>query len=219
MKKRETYEHPSYAMLELTKVRRGGETALFGSSIKHSDTIVLRIKKGKMDRNLNRDWYYDGKQYIEVEMSYNQFAEAITSFNYGGGVPVTLRRFNGENIEDCPYIDKRMQFENELNANLKGATAAIDKAINDVKSLFESKKTFSNKDKEMVTDLLGQISRSYQDSLPFMYGQFNEQMDKTVTEAKSEFESFVQSKLNNIALIALQEKRDEILALESPVEI
>lgn len=44
-------------------------------------------------------------------------------------------------------------------------------------------------------------------------------MDKTVTEAKGEIESFCQNKINSIASAALVEHKDELLKLENPVNI
>ena len=56
-------------------------------------------------------------------------------------------------------------------------------------------------------------------NIGFIADQFNEQMDKTVMEAKGEIESFCQNKINAIASAALVEHRDEILKLENPVDI
>ena len=56
-------------------------------------------------------------------------------------------------------------------------------------------------------------------SIVFIADQFNEQMDKTVMEAKGEIESFCQNKINTIANAALVEHRDEFLKLENPVDI
>ena len=49
--------------------------------------------------------------------------------------------------------------------------------------------------------------------------QFNEQMDKTVMEAKGEIESFCQNKINAIASASLVEHREEFLKLKNPVDI
>ena len=56
-------------------------------------------------------------------------------------------------------------------------------------------------------------------NIGFIADQFNEQMDKTVMEAKGEIESFCQNNINAIASAALVEHRDEILQLENPVDI
>lgn len=81
-------EHPSYGILRLSRSNISGEgVALFGSSILHNNTIRLSISKGWEERQGNEDRYYPMEslknEYIEVEMSYNQFADMITSLNSG----------------------------------------------------------------------------------------------------------------------------------------
>lgn len=60
-------DHPSYAMMSVSKVSSNVGMPLFGSSIKHRDTIKLTIKRGHVRRRLNQDWYYGNERLIEVE--------------------------------------------------------------------------------------------------------------------------------------------------------
>ena len=87
--------HPSYGMLQFNRTS-GGKTALFGSSIQHSDTIMMRLRQGEVSRDINNDWFFGADVIVEVEMSYSQFAECITSMNMGSGVPVTIRYIKGQ---------------------------------------------------------------------------------------------------------------------------
>lgn len=82
--------HPSYGTLLFSR-RTGAKEALFGSSIQHRDTICMTLHHASIERGLNRDWIHGDKVIAEVEMSYSQFAEAITSMNIGTGVPVTVQ--------------------------------------------------------------------------------------------------------------------------------
>ena len=56
-------------------------------------------------------------------------------------------------------------------------------------------------------------------NMDFIASQFNEQMDRTVMEAKGEIESFCQNKINSIASVALAEHKDEFLKFDNPVDI
>ena len=56
-------------------------------------------------------------------------------------------------------------------------------------------------------------------SIGFIADQFNEQMDKTVMEAKGEIESFCRNKINSIASASLAEHREDFLKLDNPVNI
>ena len=74
--------HPSYGTLLFSR-STGAKEALFGSSIQHRDTICMTLHHASIERGLNRDWIHGDKVIAEVEMSYSQFAEAITSMNIG----------------------------------------------------------------------------------------------------------------------------------------
>ena len=53
----------------------------------------------------------------------------------------------------------------------------------------------------------------------FVYKQFNEQMDKTVMEAKGEVEAFCQNKINSIAIAAMVGDKENFKAIEKPIDI
>lgn len=209
--------HQSYGMLQF---KRSSSSAvnLFGSSIKHRDTIKMSLHEGCVERTLSSDFYTRDKLIVEVEMSYSQFAEAITSMNVGSGVPVTIRWEQGIGaIEPCPFIDKKEQFEHEFQNNLNNANESIDNLIHDVCDMFKDKKNLSKADKENILSKLNLVQQAVNDNNAFIYRQFNTQMDKTVTEAKGEIEAFMQNKINSIAQTALVEQRDSLPKTENPV--
>ena len=215
----EYMKHPSYGLLRFSRMS-GGITNLFGSSIQHKDTIRLCISECDVKRDLSTDWYHDNGRIIEVEMSYSQFAEAITSMNVGSGVPVTIRWVRGEGrIEPCPFTDKKQQFEEEFKHRLDKANETANQLILNVEKLFEEKKNLTNNDKNENLSMLTKIYQSINDNSDFVYRMFNEQMDKTTTEAKGEIESFMQNKINSIAQASLVEQREQFLSLENPVSI
>lgn len=114
-------DHESYGMLGFHRVTCSSAQPLYGSSIKHRDTIMLTLKTGHMRRNLNEDWYYGDRTLFKVEMSATQFADLITSLNQGDGVPVTIRYMKQGDLKKCeepPYIDRnelhREEFKNTL---------------------------------------------------------------------------------------------------------
>lgn len=210
-------KHPSYGMLQFNRAS-GAATNLFGSSIRHRDTIRMYLREGSVERTLNSDFYMGNEIIAEIEMSYSQFAEAITSMNMGTGVPVTIRWLRGiGKIENCPFTDKKEQFEKEFKSNLDNATKGIDQLINDINAVFNEKKTLTKTDKQTIMSKLIEIQRNINSNNDYTYRQFNEQMDKTVLEAKGEIEAFMQNKLNSIAQATLIENRDQLLNSETPV--
>jgi len=200
----EKIKHPSFANLYIGRSQSSGRVALFGSSIKHHDIITLKISPAYMDRDLNFDRYYaENHPYIEINMSQSQFAQAITSLNMGAGVPVTLRQLNGEYIKQCPFVDKREQFSNEFRDDMNELSKKLSETTKEVEDLIQNKRTFTKADKDKILSTLRSVSMQISSNYPYMYSMFNEQMDKTVTEAKAEIESHLQARMEDMALKAM----------------
>ena len=197
--------HPSYGMLQFCRTMNASEKALFGSSIVHKDTIRMYLREGSVERHLNSDFFMGEKLIAEIEMSQSQFAELITSMNMGNGVPVTIKwlRDIGK-IEQCPFTDKREEFENELNSNLQKANEQSNTLLEEIAAIFSEKKNLTQKDKNEILTKLAKLKQDINTNRNFIYKQFNEQMDKTVMEAKGEIEAFMQNKLNSIACESLE---------------
>ena len=153
-------------------------------------------------------------------MSYSQFAEAITSFGQGNGIPCTIRYTEKDGkIPECDFISKRKQFTDEFKSQTEDTMNESQQLIQDVTDLFSQKKALTKADKESIISKLRKLSMDLGSNIGFIADQFNEQMDKTVMEAKGEIESFCQNKINAIASASLVEHRDEFLKLENPVDI
>lgn len=211
--------HPSYGTLAFGR-RTGGATPLFGSSIEHRDTIAMTLYHANITRDLHNDYIFGSSKIAEVEMSYSQFAEAITSMNMGSGVPVTIRWTEKDgNISPCNFVSKREQFTNEFKKNTKDTMNKAQQLIQEVRELFNQKKNLTKKDREQVLSKLNSLSMDIGSNIDFIAEQFNEQIDKTVLEAKGEIEAFCQNKVNSIASASLVEHREELLKLENPVDI
>lgn len=211
--------HPSYGTLLFNRAY-GGKTPLFGSSIEHSNVITMELRHADITRGLNRDDIFGNKPIVKVEMSYSQFAEAITSFGQGTGIPVTIRYTEKDGrIPSYNFVSKREQFTGEFKEQTNKAMEKSKELINDVIELFSSKKTLTKADKENILKKLDMLNSDIGSNIGFIADQFNEQMDKTVMEAKGEIESFCQNKINAIANASLIEHRDEFLKLENPVDI
>lgn len=213
------YEHPSFGMLSFSRTS-GGKTNLFGSSIQHRDTIRMRIRQGSLTRGLNEDWYNGTDEIIEVEMSYSQFAECITSMNVGTGTPCTIRWVKGIGpIPEAEFVNRNDQILTEFKENVNTINADAAKIYEEIKTLFETKKSIGKTDREQILQKLGTIVHGLPASSEFIMKQFQRQMEHTVTEAKGEIEAFAQNKINSIAQQALVEHKEEILALKNPVDV
>lgn len=211
--------HPSYGTLAFSR-RTGGATPLFGSSIEHRDTIAMTLYHANITRGLHEDRIYGNKPIAEVEMSYSQFAEAITSMNMGSGVPVTIRWTEKDGkIPPCDFVSKREQFADEFKEKRKRVTEDAQQLIEDITELFSQKKALTKADKNAILNKLHHLNMNIGRNMDFIADQFNEQMDKTIMEAKGEIEAFCQNKVSSIASAALVEHKEDLLRLENPVDI
>jgi ElaB/YqjD/DUF883 family membrane-anchored ribosome-binding protein len=200
---REREKHESYGLMGFSRTS-GSNTNLFGSSIKHQNTIRMTLKTAVKDRSLNRDWFHGQKQIVEVEMSQNQFAELITSLNMGDGVPVTIRYINGVKMEDCPEENKRQLFEKEFEDKMLSINEKLKRLTEETERILNDKAAPKKSDKELILKQIQMLHQEVVSNIPFVSSQFNEQMDKTVAEAKAEVEAFVQHKVTSLGIEGLK---------------
>lgn len=214
-----SYKHPSFGMLSFNRTH-GGHSNLFGSSIQHNDTIHMVLREGVVTRGLNDDWYVGEGEILEVEMSQSQFAELITSMNVGTGTPCTIKYLRGKGrINEADFINKRQQITNEFKECMNERMSDAKEFYDEVKELFTTKKSIGKCDREMILRRLANVTQGMESSSKFIFDQFQNQIDKTITEAKGEIEAFAQNKINAIAQQALVEQKEDILKLENPVDV
>lgn len=195
----EHFTHPTFGVIQFSRCQ-GGDNVLFGSSIKHNDTIRLTVSHAELHHDLGRDWIHERNMIVEVQMSPTQFADAITSLNVGGGIPVTIRHIAPSKGEDfcrvnVPYQNKVDQFKTEF----KGTADDLIKRIDDTMKMAED----SHVPKKIIREL--EILKSwFESNLPFVSTQFTRQMEKTVNEAKGAVDAFVQHTIQKYGIEAIR---------------
>lgn len=194
--------HESYGMVGFSRTTCRPGVNLFGSAIKHANIITLRIKRATKERSLHEDRYYGGESLIEVAMSQNQFAEAITAMNVGDGVPCTIQRIGRTGIEDCPEETVRQVFEQEFKEHCTEITEAAVGLISKAERMLEQKTVRKSELKELIV-VLRRLSTELNSNLPFVNSQFNEAMDKIVTDGKSTVEAYILHRLTELGSKAL----------------
>lgn len=200
-------EHPSYGMLQIARTN-GRCNDLFGTSIQHNSTIRLSIHNAQHDRHLNNDWYYSiPTPIIEIEMSAIQWAEAITNLNTSG-TPCTLRYINGEKIESKKIDNKRKEIDEEFEYSIKKVNKNVTNLINKAEELLKIKNPKVSEKQELLSTL-NKIKQDLNSNMPFIKEQFTEQMDKTVSEAKCEVETFIAQKIHSLGMESLEQLKLE----------
>ena len=107
-------------------------------------------------------------------------------------------------MDNCPYIDKRQEFEDEFSEKMKKIANQLEKLTQKATEILSSKKSPNKSEKEIILKEIDGLKTEIRSNVPFVYKQFNEQMDKTVAEAKGEFEGFVLNKVISLGLEGLE---------------
>lgn len=203
------YTHPAYGMITVTKANVNPPQPLFGSSIKHGHIINMTISHGDYERGINYDWYHAKGRICEIELSMSQFADVITSIGSGGGTPCTIHFTERDGyMPKVDYINKVEQYAAEFDEQLQGVQQTLNDTYKLLQRLFDSKKTLNKADKETILNALYKAKQDVGCNASYVYESFNEQIDKTMKEAKGEIEAFMQSKLHHLAIEAIEQNTD-----------
>lgn len=199
-----TMRHPSFGLIGLSRIT-GSNSPLFGSNIQHQNVIRLRIKKAEHKRHLNNDWYHGIEEVIEIDLSGAQYAELISTFNSGEGIPCTIRSLSNQRFPDPPYENPVDIFQREFASKMNNLTKDIKSLVEDSIKLLKDKPTINKADREFIMRGIERLVTELGSNVPFVSQQFIESMEKTVSQAKSEFETFINNRITSLGLDALKD--------------
>lgn len=216
-----TSKHPSYGMVQFSRVS-GGKRQLFGSTMtEHSNTIFLRVAQGVREFRLKEDRYYTGRKdsIIEVEMSAAQFTELITTMNIGSGVPCTIRALNNTRVEGPPDEGTEMdRVREDFAEDLKNISSKLDGAKDELAAIL-AKKSIGKGDKVAISKIVSRMFMHFEDNVPFVQEQFQRATDRSVAAAKTEIDATLTNAVTKLGLKSLDQLKqlsDEgTLALDS----
>jgi hypothetical protein len=205
--------HESFGLIRGFRISSNPPKPLFGSNIKHSNTIAVEVDLAEFSRNLHQDSFHPKESIIRIEMSTTQFSEFITGLNMGRGIPCTIRYLSdGEKLkkmESPPYASKLDEFQNEFKEDMKDIRRRGSVGFEKIKDIL-AKDRMTKADRQQVFDFIKSLFQHIESNMPFVAEQFNRQMSKTITEARQEIEGFV---LHNIIERGLASLQQEILSL------
>ena len=208
MSKEKTRTHESYGMLSMSRVTSNKGTVLFGSSLAHSNTIRLRIKRAEEKRHLNSFWYHGREELIEIEMSPTQFTDAITNMNTEG-VPVTIRYVNGKEVEPPPYENIFDTFNEEFTDDISEILGDTCKIMKKVEEELKAPGTISKKKRLELAGLLFKVEQDIRANLPFVHKQFLRQVSKSISEAKGAIEAFFSNTIYRLGSEKMKKELEE----------
>jgi hypothetical protein len=178
--------HTTFGLIQFSRVSGAGR--LFGSPLpNHFGTIRVRIHKAERVHESGQDYYNADQQYIEVELSASQFAEAITTMNVERGVPCTVRRLDGKDMGQVPDTEanETVRAEESFKTRVAGF-------VNDVRHKGKAldailgKDRIGKDDRAAIREIITHVVREVESNAPFFLTLFTESAGKVVVKAKSE---------------------------------
>jgi hypothetical protein len=181
-----------------------GRAHLFDSDVEHQHFITVSIHHATRERSLSMNWVHPGDEIVEVCMSEMQWANFVSSFNQGSGVPVTLNHIMGRRIPEPPNLKSEVsKFQKEVIATVAESIGSLKAAIAKLEAGLVPKAKAPNKTElTTILDDLQAAFRQFTNGVPFIEGQFDEYIEAKMVEAKCEFEGFMQGRLRELGLEA-----------------
>ena len=157
-----------------------------------------------MRRGLSADWHYGEKNIIEIDMSESQWGSFLSSFNTQG-VPCTLHYTEKDgHIPLIKTVDKKSQLADEFRKTVHQTMEQMKALVSDANEILD-KKSVNKGDRTELKSKLRLIKQEIESNMPFVMDSFNEQMDKTVAEGKSEVDAVRQNFLNKLGVDKMEE--------------
>jgi len=194
-------QHESYGMISISKFT-SNHSQFFGSDLIHNSGVSITISGGEKRNHLSRDWFHSTEELIKVELSGNQFVDAITSGMNTSGVPCTITRFNGVGVEQTQHVeDKKEVFRNDM----QDTHVKYHERISTILDMLDGNTIGKKKAAEIKHEI--EILKQYISSnTNFVMNSFNEAMEKTVVEAKHSISNYIDSKVTSLGIEAIRDQ-------------
>ncbi len=200
--KREDH-HESYGKIRISKI--SGGLSLFDSEVGNGGAILIQISTARLNRGLNHNWIHSDKELVEVYLSPLQWAEAITTAMNTDGVPCTLNRVMGKTMERTPENDVIGQFEDEVATGFEQRMKDVVEAENRIRDILATKGAIKKGELREAYDILNKGLRHFESNMNYTKKCFDEQMDKTVLEAKQQIHHYVNTTIQELGIESLKD--------------
>jgi len=193
-------KHESYGIIDVSRFN-SNSSEFFGSDLIQSGGVSITISGAKKETDLNSEWYFSQDEIIRVELSHNQFVDAITSGMNTSGVPCTIKHIKGNMIPQISHAaDKKERFSGHMEDTHK----EYFKRIDDIIILLEG--NIGKKKQSEIKFELEVLKSHIKGNTNFVMTCFNEEMEKTVTEAKHSIANYIDHKVHSLGIEGMKEQ-------------
>lgn len=187
--------HESWVRLTTSKPSSTPGARLFDSEIRHQHFISVKVERTERRRDLKRDWFYNTKILMKLEMSQAQWGAFVSSFGDGGGVPATLRYLTGVgHVPEAVPTESRLQVSaREVREAGDGAVEGIQLAYAELQAAFDSG-AGKKEVRELLRNLKFKIAAGPA-NMEFAAKSLTEHVENVITKARADIEGMAASGL------------------------
>lgn len=198
--KDKNHKHESFGMIDISRFNSNG-SQYFGSDLSHNGGISISIHNAEKNTTYNSEFYHSKDELIRVELSHNQFVDAITSGMNTIGVPCTIKRYRGLRVPQINHVeDKKDKFKISMKDTQNNYKTRIDNIMSMLEGSIGKRKASDIKKELQILKL--HISSNTN----FVMECFNEDMEKSVTEAKHSIASYIDHKVHSFGIESLRKE-------------
>lgn len=203
----ERIEHESFGIIGFSRVN--GCADFFGGELTQQNFIRMTVKRAVMVRDETNDCYFANKDNIlKIRMTVNQFSEMITNMNFNDGVPCTIEGINNQKVGEYKKTESKKDYTHrKFGERMRNFTKHLQKDKKDVFELVD-KKTLSKTDQQNIIQKLNYIYTEIESTIPFMLKEFQDGMDRTVLDGKTELEAALLHKIMIAGISALKNENN-----------
>lgn len=200
------HHHPAFGVVQLVRSYGGGRT-MFGSELKHNGAMVITVSQAYEERGLNNSRHVEGQMICQFEFSLAQWAQFIASQGIGAGVPCTFNYYReGETFTAVPTIAPREStkdvFRREMAEQVAERLSTSLVHLRKLRAMVEE-----GKGKVAMREEISEAIRHVEQlpgSVRFIDEQFAKQVERIVSDAMTEVETFVTGMATNLGIEALK---------------
>ena len=204
--------HPCFGAIHLSKIN--GNKKLFGSAVDgHAGYVSLTISTAERMHDYSKDHIFARKDIIRVTMSHSQFAEMITTWNTGEGIPVTIERTREGKYVGVPQLMKNdnsecNRAENAFRESVNSRIQSFKKSKEKITEIL-NKKSISKSDRTQIEAIFNGLESWLDDAAPYAVKTFFESLERAKQKAKTEIEAFVSNVIQKTGMDSLKQMKLE----------
>lgn len=206
MNKSDIRNDRNIGIINVTRGYGSSSNRFVGSTVPSDTTITISIRNAeKFSDKFSKETFYGKENIVEVEMTPNQWAELITTINYGSGTPCTVTMIGNERIPQTYETESVFEYHNsKLQSDFEQKTTEFKTLFAEALDILDNKKTITKSDRDTIARAYRNVERFFGDSAPFMQKLFKEDLERHTVDAAIAFKHDMDAVIKSLAKAQLE---------------